>query len=142
MVELPSFIAYALHQTKLFGYLHSSCPPSTSEGVFHYSIIYAPSNTYQKPSSLFTFPGLLPSSSGPMVKPPSFIAYALHQTKLHPSVTFVALVLLQRLKACFAILSSILLLTHIRSHHHPPVCLPRAAASSSGSTVKLSSFIT
>ncbi|KAG1797466.1 uncharacterized protein HD556DRAFT_1441027 [Suillus plorans] len=30
-----------------------------------------------------------------------FIAYASHRTKLHSSVTFAALVLLQRLKACF-----------------------------------------
>ena len=30
-----------------------------------------------------------------------FIAYALHRTKLHPSVVFVSLVLLQRLKARF-----------------------------------------
>ena len=32
---------------------------------------------------------------------PLFLAYALHRTKLHPSVTFAALVLLQRLKARF-----------------------------------------
>lgn len=34
-------------------------------------------------------------------KLPYFIAYALHRTKLHPSVTYAALVLLQRLKARF-----------------------------------------
>lgn len=34
-------------------------------------------------------------------KLPYFIAYALHRTKLHTSVTFAALVLLQRLKAQF-----------------------------------------
>ncbi|KAF9451509.1 hypothetical protein P691DRAFT_663084, partial [Macrolepiota fuliginosa MF-IS2] len=34
-------------------------------------------------------------------KLPYFIAYALHRTKLHPAVTFAALVLLQRLKARF-----------------------------------------
>ena len=36
-----------------------------------------------------------------MVKLPYFIVYALHWTKLHPLVTFVALVLLQWLKARF-----------------------------------------
>ncbi|KAF5355148.1 hypothetical protein D9756_005453 [Leucocoprinus leucothites] len=34
-------------------------------------------------------------------KLPFFIAYALHRTKLHPAVTYAALVLLQRLKARF-----------------------------------------
>lgn len=34
-------------------------------------------------------------------KLPYFIAYALHRTKLHPAVTYAALVLLQRLKARF-----------------------------------------
>ncbi|KAL4079276.1 hypothetical protein J3A83DRAFT_4086288 [Scleroderma citrinum] len=50
---------------------------------------------------LFACPELPPSSSGSTVKLPYFIAYALHRTKLHPSVTFAALVLLQRLKARF-----------------------------------------
>ncbi|KAG2135967.1 hypothetical protein DEU56DRAFT_699031, partial [Suillus clintonianus] len=39
-----------------------------------------------------------PSSSNSQVKLPHFIAYALHRTKLHSSVTFAALVLLQRPK--------------------------------------------
>ena len=39
--------------------------------------------------------------SGLTVKLLYFIAYALHRTKLHPSVTFASLVLLQRLKARF-----------------------------------------
>lgn len=42
-----------------------------------------------------------PTSSRSGSKLPYFIAHALHQTKLHSSVTFTALVLLQRLKAHF-----------------------------------------
>ncbi|KAG2352808.1 hypothetical protein BDR07DRAFT_1383868 [Suillus spraguei] len=42
-----------------------------------------------------------PSSSNSQVKLPHFIAYALHRTKFHTSVTFAALVLLQRLKERF-----------------------------------------
>ncbi|KAG2135966.1 hypothetical protein DEU56DRAFT_695911, partial [Suillus clintonianus] len=41
------------------------------------------------------------SSSNSQVKLPHFIAYNLHCTKLHSSVTFAALVLLQQLKAHF-----------------------------------------
>lgn len=44
---------------------------------------------------------LPPTSSGSTTKLPNFIAYALHRTKLHSSVTFAALVLLQHLKARF-----------------------------------------
>ncbi|KAH7927453.1 hypothetical protein BV22DRAFT_1007019 [Leucogyrophana mollusca] len=50
---------------------------------------------------LFACPEYPPTSSGSNVKLPYFIAYALHRTKLHSSVTFAALVLLQRLKARF-----------------------------------------
>ena len=50
---------------------------------------------------LFACPEYPPSSSNSQVKLPHFIAYALHRTKLHTSVTFAALVLLQRLKARF-----------------------------------------
>ncbi|KAI6007711.1 hypothetical protein F5J12DRAFT_905565 [Pisolithus orientalis] len=50
---------------------------------------------------LFACPELPPSSSNSKVKLQKFIAYALHRTKLQPSVTFAALVLLQRLKARF-----------------------------------------
>ncbi|KAL4070466.1 hypothetical protein J3A83DRAFT_4358647 [Scleroderma citrinum] len=50
----------------------------------------------------FTCPELPPSSSGSTVKVPYFIAYTLHQTKIHPSITFAALVLLQHLKAQFS----------------------------------------
>ncbi|KAH7904011.1 hypothetical protein BJ138DRAFT_1019739, partial [Hygrophoropsis aurantiaca] len=50
---------------------------------------------------LFACPEYPPSSSGSNIKLPYFIVYALHTTKLHSSVTFGALVLLQRLKARF-----------------------------------------
>jgi hypothetical protein len=50
---------------------------------------------------LFACPEYPPTSSGSNTKLPHFIAYALHRTKLHASVTFAALVLLQRLKARF-----------------------------------------
>ncbi|EMD33139.1 hypothetical protein CERSUDRAFT_87471 [Gelatoporia subvermispora B] len=54
---------------------------------------------------LFACPELPPvSSSNPSAPAPTlslFIAYALHRTRLHSSVTFAALYLLQRLKARF-----------------------------------------
>ncbi|KAL0955762.1 hypothetical protein HGRIS_001976 [Hohenbuehelia grisea] len=50
---------------------------------------------------LFACPEYPPSATHTGAKLPYFIAYALHRTKLHPSVTFAALVLLQRLKARF-----------------------------------------
>jgi hypothetical protein len=50
---------------------------------------------------LFTCPEYPPTSSGSNTKLPHFITYALHRTKLHSSVTFALLVLLQRLKARF-----------------------------------------
>lgn len=54
---------------------------------------------------LFACPDLPPPSSSnpPTPSPPlaMFIAYALHRTRLHASVTFAALYLLQRLKARF-----------------------------------------
>ncbi|KAG2147533.1 hypothetical protein DEU56DRAFT_730975, partial [Suillus clintonianus] len=50
---------------------------------------------------LFTCPEYPPSSSNSQFKLPHFIAYALHRTKLHSSVTFAALILLQRFKARF-----------------------------------------
>ncbi|KIY50267.1 hypothetical protein FISHEDRAFT_64911 [Fistulina hepatica ATCC 64428] len=43
----------------------------------------------------------LATASRPSVRLPYFIAYALHRTKLHQSVVFAALILLQRLKARF-----------------------------------------
>ncbi|KAF5380354.1 hypothetical protein D9615_004697 [Tricholomella constricta] len=52
---------------------------------------------------LFDCPDVAPGT--PATKPqsplPNFIAYGLHRTKLHPSVTFASLILLQRLKARF-----------------------------------------
>ncbi|KAK7472472.1 hypothetical protein VKT23_000587 [Stygiomarasmius scandens] len=50
---------------------------------------------------LFACPEYPPSITHSQAKLPIFIAYALHRTKLHPSVTFASLVLLQRLKARF-----------------------------------------
>jgi hypothetical protein len=53
---------------------------------------------------LFACPELPPAAvnhTHSHAKLPYFIAYALHRTKLHPSVTIAALVLLQRLKARF-----------------------------------------
>jgi len=50
---------------------------------------------------LFACPDYPPSSGHTHAKLPYFIGYALHRTKLHPAVTFAALVLLQRLKARF-----------------------------------------
>ncbi|KAF8891780.1 hypothetical protein BD779DRAFT_1610504 [Infundibulicybe gibba] len=53
-------------------------------------------------SHLFTCPENppVPTTNG-QAKLPLFIAYALHRTKLHASVTFASLILLQRLKARF-----------------------------------------
>jgi len=50
---------------------------------------------------LFACPEYPPAATHSQAKLPHFIAYALHRTKLHPSVTYAALVLLQRLKARF-----------------------------------------
>ena len=47
-------------------------------------------------------PNSPPSSTHSQAILPVIIIYALHRTKLHPSITFAALVLLQRLKACFS----------------------------------------
>ncbi|KAJ3724412.1 hypothetical protein C8R42DRAFT_763670 [Lentinula raphanica] len=50
---------------------------------------------------LFACPEYPPTSTQSQAKLPHFIAYAFHRTKLHESVTFAALALLQRLKARF-----------------------------------------
>src|ERR1700722_1486167 len=50
---------------------------------------------------LFACPEYPPTATRSQAKLPYFIAYAPHRTKLHSSVTFAALVLLQRLKAHF-----------------------------------------
>jgi len=56
-------------------------------------------------SHLFACPDVPPPPSAPSTSPTPrlehFIAYALHRTRLHISVTFAALYLLQRLKARF-----------------------------------------
>ena len=53
---------------------------------------------------LFVCPEYPPTFSGSNTKLPYFIAYALHWTKLHSSVTFTTLVLLRWLKARFPLL--------------------------------------
>ncbi|KAM6490092.1 hypothetical protein JOM56_014411, partial [Amanita muscaria] len=50
---------------------------------------------------LFTCPKCPPLSHTQQPKLPHFIAYALHQTKLHPFVVFAGLILLQWLKVLF-----------------------------------------
>ncbi|KAH6913938.1 alternative cyclin Pcl12 [Coprinopsis sp. MPI-PUGE-AT-0042] len=50
---------------------------------------------------LFACPEYPPTTTHAQAKLPHFVAYALHRTKLHPSVTFASLILLQRLKARF-----------------------------------------
>ncbi|KAL0572384.1 hypothetical protein V5O48_009576 [Marasmius crinis-equi] len=50
---------------------------------------------------LFACPERPPSSISLKTRLPQFIAYALHRTKMHPSVTCASLVLLQRLKYRF-----------------------------------------
>jgi hypothetical protein len=50
---------------------------------------------------LFASPEYPPTATHAQAKLPYFIPYALHRTKLHSSVTFAALILLQRLKARF-----------------------------------------
>ncbi|KAJ8584713.1 hypothetical protein M405DRAFT_746531, partial [Rhizopogon salebrosus TDB-379] len=52
---------------------------------------------------LFACPEYPPSPSNSQVKLPHFTAYALHLTKLHSSVAFAALIVLQCLKAHFHI---------------------------------------
>ena len=56
-------------------------------------------------SHLFSCPDVLrppaPPSTNPTPRPDHFIAYVLYRTQLHSSVSFAALYLLQRLKACF-----------------------------------------
>ncbi|KAI9459964.1 hypothetical protein HD554DRAFT_2041724 [Boletus coccyginus] len=80
-------------------------PPSTQPTLSRQDPFYGHEQTSKLCARfithLFACPEYPPSSSNSTVKLPHFIAYALHRTKLHPSVTFAALVLLQRLKARF-----------------------------------------
>ncbi|KAF9484133.1 hypothetical protein BDN70DRAFT_873030 [Pholiota conissans] len=78
-----------------------TAPPTVSE-----SDLYHGQETIAKLAAcfithLFACPDYPPASSQSQAKLPYFIAYALHRTRLHPSVTFHALLLLQRLKARF-----------------------------------------
>ena len=61
-----------------------------------------PSTSYVSVLALSPIYLLVPNTpTHSQAKLPVFIAYVLHRTKLHPSVTFAALVLLQHLKAQF-----------------------------------------
>ena len=66
---------------------------------------------------LFACPEYPPTSSSSNTKLPYFIAYALHWTKLHLSVTFAALVLLQWFKARLPLLAA----------HQAIVCLSQCS---------------
>jgi hypothetical protein len=93
--------------------LPSPLPPSTSSNACAHHMRLRPSVTVtalyllcsQFVSHHFACPDIpLPSALPSTTQTPRldhFIAYALHRTRLHPSVTFAALYLLQRLKARF-----------------------------------------
>ena len=83
-----------------FHHLHQAAPPNSKtdpyHGQEHLAKIAARFITH-----LFACPDYPPSSTHAHAKLPFFIAYALHRTKLHQSVMFASLILLQRLKARF-----------------------------------------
>ncbi|RDB25261.1 PHO85 cyclin-2 [Hypsizygus marmoreus] len=74
-------------------------PPNRSEQFYGHEEIARLSARFI--THLFACPEMPPASTNSQSKLPNFIAYALHRTKLHESVTFAALILLQRLKARF-----------------------------------------
>lgn len=82
---------------------HSSSHSQSKEAYYGHEYISKLSARFV--THLFTCPefppGSNPNSRHEQARLPLFIAYALHRTKLHPSVVFAALVLLQRLKARF-----------------------------------------
>jgi hypothetical protein len=65
---------------------------------------------------LFACPEYPSTASHSQAKLPYFIVYALHRTKLHSSITFASLVLLQRLKARFLQLVDHLAITYLFQH--------------------------
>ena len=68
---------------------------------------------------LFACPDYPPSTNHTHVRLPLLIAYALRRTKLHPAITFTALVLLHRL--CFRAIAVLLLKTAMsRNLWSPP----------------------
>lgn len=75
--------------------------PTVSESNLYYGQEFVAKLAARFITHLFACPEYPQASCQPQAKLPYFIAYALHRTKLHPAVTFSALVLLQRLKARF-----------------------------------------
>lgn len=85
---------------------HSAPPQPVSKGDAFYGHEYIARLCARFITHLFACPEYPPQpvNGGPhpaSAKLPYFIAYALHRTKLHQSVNYAALVLLQRLKARF-----------------------------------------
>ncbi|PPR07088.1 hypothetical protein CVT26_005305 [Gymnopilus dilepis] len=76
-------------------------PPAPSKANTYHGHEFLAKLAARFVTRLFACPDYPQSSMQAQAKLPYFIAYALHRTKLHPSVTFAALVLLQRLKARF-----------------------------------------
>ncbi|KAF5393360.1 hypothetical protein D9757_000520 [Collybiopsis confluens] len=79
----------------------SSAPPQSHVKDPFYGCEYMARLCARFITHLFACPEYPPTSTHSQAKLPHFIAYAFHRTKLHESVTFAALVLLQRLKARF-----------------------------------------
>jgi hypothetical protein len=78
-----------------------TAPPTVSERDLYYGQESLARLAARFITHLFACPDYQPASTQSQAKLPYFIAYALHRTKLHPTVTFLALFLLQRLKARF-----------------------------------------
>ncbi|KAN0081278.1 hypothetical protein V8E55_008902 [Tylopilus felleus] len=101
----PSPFRSASHPRVPYPQAPSTKPPSTQPSSSRQDPFYGHEHASKLCARfithLFACPEYPPSSSNSTVKLPHFIAYALHRTKLHASVTFAALVLLQRLKARF-----------------------------------------
>jgi hypothetical protein len=79
----------------------SSVPPQSHVKDPFYGYEYLARLCARFITHLFACPEYPPTATHSQAKLPNFIAYAFHRTKLHESVTFAALVLLQRLKARF-----------------------------------------
>ncbi|KAJ7163425.1 hypothetical protein C8R43DRAFT_1171322 [Mycena crocata] len=79
--------------------LQSQSSPTTIDCFYGYEYIALLSARFI--THLFTCPPFPPKVNHWRANLPYFIAYALHRTKLHQTVTYGALVLLQRLKARF-----------------------------------------
>ncbi|KAJ7846990.1 hypothetical protein B0H14DRAFT_2357356, partial [Mycena olivaceomarginata] len=79
----------------------NSLSPSRKRRTPFYGYEYIAQLSARFITHLFACPPFPPQSTHWHVRLLSFIAYALHRTKLHQAVTYAALVLLQRLKARF-----------------------------------------